>query len=85
MMRRTRVREAVDRAALVVSCARLPVVRGARFFPPFLDFANVFARAAWLATFWGPSVTYCPNITSSAHRSVRWGSDRTVHHEISEE
>ena len=30
--------------------------------------------AAWLATFWGPSVPYGPNTTSSAHRSARRGN-----------
>lgn len=65
--------------------ARSPTRRGTRLLPPFLTFANVFARAAWLATFWGPSVTYCPNITSSAHRSVRRGNATGLFFKNSEE
>src|SRR5688572_24085055 len=34
----------------------------------------MFAPLSWLATFWGPSVTYSPNTTSSAHRSERRGN-----------
>ena len=58
--------------------------RVARLFPLFLTFTNVCACASWLATFWGPSVPYSPNTTSSAHRSERRGNatDLTLRNRI---
>ena len=44
------------------------------FFRCFLLSPMLATASAWLATFWGPSVRYRPNTTSSAHRSARRGN-----------
>ena len=49
--------------------------RRLRLFPLFFDLRQCSAPVRrWLATFWGPSVRYGPNTTSSAHRSERRGN-----------